>query len=89
MKRYICIGLTVKGPHGKSRFARLRKNKIEIENEIGAQLVWEENPSENYIRLYSRDADVENRQDWNRQHQWLYEKLEIFYNVFGPRIKAL
>ena len=89
MERYVCIGLTVKGPHGRSHFKRLRQKKIEIESKIGAELEWQENPSENYIRLYSRDTNLEDRQDWNRQHQWLYEKLEIFYSVFKERVKAL
>ena len=89
MEKYVCIGLTVKGTRGRSHFERLRQNKIEIESEIGAELEWQENPSENFIRLYRRDTNPEDRQDWNRQHQWLYEKLEIFYSVFVPRVKAL
>lgn len=88
-KRYIHVGLTVWGIHGKSHFERLQQNKIEIEREVGAELEWQENPSENYIRLYHRDTNLEDRQDWNRQHQWLYEKLQIFYSVFAPRVKAL
>lgn len=85
----IGVGLAVFGPHGKSRFQRLRQYKTEIESEIGAELEWQENPSENYIRLYRRDTNLEARQDWDRQHQWLFEQLEIFYSVFKERVKAL
>ena len=88
-KRYIGVGLTVRGRHGRSHFERLRQNKTEIERQIGAELEWQENPSENYIRLYRRDTNLEARQDWDRQHQWLYEQLEIFYSVFKERVKAL
>ena len=87
-KRYICVGL-VKSPDAKSRFQRLRQNKAEIESEVGAELSWEDNPKRCNIRHYRRDTDVENRQDWDRQHQWIYEQLEIFYRVFGPRVQAL
>lgn len=87
--RQICVGLTVKGPHARSHFERLRQNKIEIESEIGAGLEWQENPSEHYIRLYRRDTILEDRQNWGRQLQWLYEQLEIFYRIFVPRVQAL
>ena len=33
--------------------------------------------------------DLEDRQDWNRQHQWLCEQLEVFHKVFSPRVERL
>lgn len=60
-----------------------------IESEIGVELAWEENPKENYISLYREDTDLEDRDDWERQHQWFCEQLETFYNVFAPRVKEL
>ena len=59
-----------------------------IESEIGVELAWEENPKENYISLYE-GADLEDRNDWERQHQWLCEQLEIFHAVFAERVKTL
>jgi hypothetical protein len=35
------------------------------------------------------EIDLENRQDWNRQHEWLCDKLEVFHKVFSPRVKTL
>ena len=77
------------GEHGKPHFHLLKKDRVEIEKEIGAKLVWRENPVERYISLYQRGADLEDRQDWDRQHRWLYEQLETFYKVFSRRVKVL
>ena len=88
-KRYISVGLTVRGVHGKSHFDRLKRSKTEIEKEISAKLKWEENPKENYIYLNCWDIDLQDRNDWDRQHKWLCEQLETFHSVFVPRIKAL
>lgn len=89
MERYICVGLDVRGPNGKTHFQRLLHSKIEIESQIGAKLEWQENRAHNFIRLYRQDTNLEDTQDWHQQHQWLYEQLEIFHRVFGPRIQAI
>ena len=39
------------------------------------------------LSLY--ETDLEDRQDWNRQHQWLCDNLEAFHKVFSPRVKVL
>jgi hypothetical protein len=39
--------------------------------------------------VYLRNTNFENRQDWERQHQWLCEKLETFHKIFAQRIDAL
>ena len=88
-KRYVNVGLTVQGIQGKSHFDRLKMSKTEIESEIGAELEWQENPKQNYIRLYLRNIDLTNQRDWGKQHRWLCEQLETFYRVFSERIKAL
>ena len=88
-KRYINVGLTVKGDQGKSHFDRLKKSKTQTEGLISPELEWQENPKENYIRLYLEDTDLDDRDDWERQHQWLCEQLEIFYVVFSKWVKAL
>lgn len=88
-EEYIGVYLTVHGTHGKSHFDRLKMSQTEIESEIGAELEWDENPKENYIGRYLEDTDLEDRDDWQRQHQWLCEQLETFHRVFAPRVKAL
>ena len=87
--KWMRVELQAKGENGKPYFHRLKQDRVEIEKEIGADLEWRENPVEHYIGLYQHDADPQNRQDWDRQHQWLCEQLETFHKVFAPRIQAL
>ena len=89
--KWICVSLTLKGPNAKPHFYLLERDRVDIEEEIGAKLEWDEKDgwerSEIDLSLY--EIDLEDRQDWNRQHQWLCEQLETFHNVFSPRVKAL
>ena len=87
--KWVRVDLMTKGEDGKAHFNLLKADRIAIEEEIGSQLDWEENPKENYICLYLRDTDLEDRQDWSQQHQWLCEHLEIFHKVFAPRVEVL
>ena len=81
------------GRDGKPHFYLLEQDKVAIEEEIGAKLEWDEKQDrkQNYINLSpeEEDTDPEDRQDWNRQHQWLCDKLETFHKVFSPRVKVL
>ena len=86
---WIRVDLMTNGEHGKPHFHLLKKDRVEIEKEIGAELVWRGNPVERYISLYQRGVDLEDRQDWNRQHRWLCEQLETFHKVFSRRVKEL
>ena len=88
-KEYICVGLTVAGTHGRSNFNRLKLDKTEIERKISPELEWQENDRENYVRFYRRNTDLEDRQNWSRQHQWLCEQLETFHEVFVSRVKSI
>ena len=87
---WICVSLTIAGKDGKPHFYLLKREKADMEEEIGAKLEWDEKPTrkQNYINL-SDDADPEARHDWDRQHHWLCEKLETFHKVFSPRVKVL
>jgi hypothetical protein len=87
--KWIRVDLMTDGEHGRSHFHLLKRDRVEIEKKIGAELVWKENPVERYISLYQRGADPEDRQDWDRQHRWLCDQLEIFHKVFSPRVKVL
>ena len=91
--KWIAVSLTVAGRNGKPHFYLLEQDKVAIEEEIGAKLEWDvkQDRKQNYINLSpeEEDTDPEDRQDWDRQHQWLCEKLEIFHKVFSPRVKEL
>ena len=89
--KWISVSLTLAGRDGKPHFYLLEGDKVDIEEEIGAKLEWDEKQGrkQNYISFSLEDIDLEDRQDWNRQHQWLCEQLEIFHSVFSPRVKVL
>ena len=90
-EKSIQVSLWLIAAYSKPRFHLLERDKIDIEKEIGAELVWEEKPGlqDKHIKRALYETDPENRQDWNRQHQWLCEQLEIFHSVFSPRVKVL
>ena len=87
----ICVRLVLNDQDADSYFYLLEKNKVDIEKEICIELEWKENPGrkEKHIIHSLYETDPEDRQDWDRQHQWLCEQLEIFHRVFSSRIKAL
>ena len=89
--KWISVSLTLAGRDGKPHFYLLEGDKVDIEEDIGAKLEWDEKQGrkQNYISLSLEDIDLEDRQDWNRQHQWLCEQLETFHKVFSPRVKTL
>ena len=89
--KWISVDLTVAGKDGKPHFYLLGQDRVDIEEEIGAKLEWEERPGrkQSYVSLSQEEIDLEDRGDWNRQHQWLCDNLEAFHKVFSPRVKAL
>ena len=90
-EKWICVSLTLRGPDAKPHFHLLERDKVDIEEAIGAELEWDEKDDleRSEISLSLDEVDLEDRQDWNRQHQWLCKKLEAFHNAFSPRVKAL
>ena len=88
--KWIRVNLVLAGEDGGSHFYLLKRDEIDIQGEIGSELEWRENPGrkEKHIRLFY-DADPEDRQDWNRQHEWLCEQLETFHRIFSPRVEVL
>jgi len=88
---WICVRLVLNHQDAKTHFRLLEKSKADIEKEFGAELEWEEKPGfkEKHIRLLLYNTAIKDRQDWDRQHRWLYEQLETFYKVFSRRVKEL
>ena len=89
--KWISVSLALAGRDRKPHFYLLEKDKVDIEKEIGAELEWDEKQGrrQNYISLSLEDANPEDRQDWDRQHEWLCEQLENFYGVFSSRVEVL
>ena len=88
-EKRIYVRLVITGEDAEPHFYLLVQDRIDIKKEIGAELEWNPGRKEKHISLSLYDTDPEDRQDWDRQHQWLCEQLEIFHRVFSPRVKAL
>ena len=90
-EKWICVSLALRGPNAKPHFYLMEGDRVDIEKEIGAELEWEEKygQKQSYISLSLYETNLEDRQDWSRQHRWLCEQLEAFHRVFSPRVKAL
>ncbi|PIG92281.1 DUF4268 domain-containing protein [Gloeocapsopsis sp. IPPAS B-1203] len=74
----------------KAFFALLESQKTEIEAEFGEPLTWYNNLEVKSCRVYLRRAANLNAKDkWAEQHQWLVEKLDRLYKVFSHRVKQL
>ena len=80
------IGVTLKLRGDTQRFNLLKEMREEIEQEIGNDLVWD-SPSQIYLR--KSDSDPRDQSQWENQHQWLLEKLELFDQVFRPILRKL
>lgn len=90
-ERKICVYLVLSGPDAKPHYYLLERDKEAIRHDIGEDLEWEERltQEQSYIFICKDKTDPENRQDWEAQHEWLKEKLELFHRVFAPRVKTL
>lgn len=72
-------------------FSELYPAKDEIEKEADMSFDWRELPDnkESHIVVKPEDINPAEKSNWDNQHQWLKEKLEIFFKVFSTRIKKL
>jgi hypothetical protein len=87
----IGVILVMSGEEAKAHYKLLEEEKAEIEARMGEPLEWMEKPgrirSQIAFRLHGEDPTDQTR--WQKQFEWLSKKLELFYQVFGPRIKDL
>lgn len=76
--------------NSKQHYAALEQMRKEIEEEIGQPLTWHNPENKNACRIYVRmNADFLDPNLWPKQHEWLREKLELFYKVLSPKIRAI
>ena len=74
----------------KTYYALLEVEKTEIEAEFGESLIWYNHPEVKSCRIYlRRSANLNAKDKWAEQHQWLVEKLDKLYKVFFHRVKQL
>ena len=90
-KNRIKAELYTSGNDAKAFFGLLKRQKDEIERELGYSLAWEELPGKRDCRIasYYDHVDPMDEADWPRQHKWLAEHLNAMHRVFAPRVKDL
>ena len=87
--KQIRVDLTLKSEVAHEQYKRLEDDKREIEEIIGKELEWNDNPkTERQIIWRLENVDPTNESDWPRQHAWLAARLVAFRLAFGPRIEA-
>ena len=86
IRKTIHINVTL-GSDGGDKFDNLFNDKEIIEREIGQSLDWRKQGFRIYLR--KPGSDVKDKDSWAEQHDWLYEKLQLFHKVFTKRIQNL
>ena len=86
----ITVALTLNDAFAKERFQQLFLQKEQIEDQVGEELEWRENPDKKESSIWLRKpVDPFDKVSWPEQHKWLRDKLELFHKVFAPLVKAL
>lgn len=90
-RKDIGVSIYMTGQNSKAYFELLKEQRQEIDRKFSTQLVWWESPKGKDRRVYLKkdNIDLTDEADWPNQHAWLASKLELFDQVFRPRIKAL
>jgi hypothetical protein len=84
------VELVLNDVNSKSYFVQLEAHRPAIENDLQAQLTWNNPPNARMCRIFlRRQADITDSSKWPEYHLWLKDHLEAFNRVFGSRVKAL
>jgi len=91
IKNRVWVEFCCNGPPGKVWFDHIAAQKEQIEAAIGAKLEWErlDTRKMSKIVLPLEPADPTDRDDWQRQHRWMAEKLDLFHRTFSPLVRGL
>jgi hypothetical protein len=82
--------ITIEAEDAAGFFRALQLQKDALDIRFGEPLVWYETEDQHRRRIYVRlSANIQDRNDWQRQQRWLKERLERLYAVFAPIIKTL
>lgn len=89
-RRRLTARIALLSSSAKTNYALLREHQAAIDAALPG-LDWQEKPGmvESNINLYLDELDLDSREDWQRQHEWLQMHLELLSKVFGPFISNL
>ena len=80
----------ISGANAKSYFHQLYEKKDKIEKVLGESCEWYNPETKKICRIYLRkSAKIKDKSDWNNQHQWLFEKLELLAKAIKPELASL
>ena len=77
------------GPDRKAYFSDLQAIQQETEPPIDEPLEWYESSKYCYARIDKEGSNIDDRNQWNEQHDWLIEHLEALFNTFVPHLNKL
>ncbi len=84
------LGCELYIPEKKELFEKLKEHKKQIEKEVGENLNWMELPNKKASRIkISRDADLEDKDEWDSYFEWTKTQAETFYDIFGKYIREV
>jgi len=83
------MGCEIYIPDSKKLFQYMLANKAAIEEELGYTLEWMELEGKKASRIrLSRDAEIEETEEWSKYFIWFLTNAEKFHNVFGKYAKG-
>ena len=90
-RKHLRVELHISGQNAIKYFNQLMEKRSEIEKELGFSPEWLELPEKraSRIRCYLENAPLEARYKWPEYQDWMTETLDIYYQVFHPRIRGL
>ncbi len=87
----ISVLLITGRPHASAYFRLLEQDRETYDAEFGQPLEWPErlNQKQKHVRIRLVDADPNDRDDWPRQQEWIYDKLQRMHSTFSHAAKTL
>jgi len=84
------MGCEIWIPNKKELFFGLRESKEEIEKELDEELEWMELAGKKGSRIkVSKEAEINNPDNWESCIKWLVDEAEKFHEIFGKHIRQL
>lgn len=77
--------------HAKAAYMIVKEHRAKVENAFGDNLEWDDMGTYNAARIvYSlKNAPMEAREDWPRQHAWLHERGMALAEAIKPFLPAI
>lgn len=84
----IYLGLKMESLYAERYYRALFAEKGQIEEEVGEELKWKENPT-TFWAILKNGWDLSDEDQWPPALEWLHRSLELFDKVFAPRLDAV